>query len=106
MRVLKCAQCDNTERFTIQAVEHHTWIIDEHENFIEDVECYEAKQVGEPECAKCGSQEVNWRSPTDPALVLTKVRKLIAQGKPDAHIMYDMKLSSEQWVGIVRELLK
>ena len=46
-------ECGSKE-FVVSATEYHDWVVDEHGEFVRDIECYEAKVTGEIfTCNKC-----------------------------------------------------
>ena len=50
---MKC-KC-GSKRFTVSAIEYHTWLVDENGQFVEDRDCGDAtSDLTEAECDKCG----------------------------------------------------
>jgi len=54
----RCIDCGNTTRFFASVVEHHDWVVDGDENFIEDKGCYDAHDVVINTCGNCGSGRI------------------------------------------------
>ena len=57
---LKCQDCGNDDKFTVTGIEHHTWLVDKHGNFIEDYEAGgETAEAGDDfQCVECDSYNV------------------------------------------------
>jgi hypothetical protein len=55
MKSLYCPQCDNAERFSVSAVEYHTWRVDGQRQYVESRnDCHDAKMGDEFQCEDCG----------------------------------------------------
>jgi hypothetical protein len=52
--IMQCPKC-RSERFTVSAIEYHTWVVDENGDFIEDIGCLDStSNLSEAECFNCG----------------------------------------------------
>jgi hypothetical protein len=51
-------------KFSVPAVEHHTWVVDCYGNFVKDEDCGDAKpDLTEISCCKCGSYAIVYCDP-------------------------------------------
>ncbi len=54
MKVLKCLICGNTEKFSVNCTEYHSYEVDKHKNIGKHISCNESV-VNEYFCEKCHS---------------------------------------------------
>jgi hypothetical protein len=55
MKKLYCPECGNYVAFSVSAVEHHTWHIDNLKNFVYESETGDAKMGDDYQCRACGA---------------------------------------------------
>lgn len=53
MAKLKCPECGNTTKFTVNAREYHTWAVDGDGNFVSDLGCDDSEKGSEYDCGEC-----------------------------------------------------
>ena len=56
--MLKCRKCNNTEKFYVTGIEHHSWEVDNNKQFVADAGCDDSTMSDDFCCAECDSYEI------------------------------------------------